>query len=432
MKVFISYRRDDSEEITGRIYDHLRNKIPKNNIFKDVQSISTGEDYRAEISKGIRESKYILVVIGSHWLALKEGKDKPRLFDENDVVRAEIEEAMELKKILIPVLVSNATMPSKDELPLNIRNFNSINAIKVRNDPDFETDIAKLLKVVKVGGLRRTLAYVFFIVLLVLIIFKSFPYLKKYQLNDTQKKQIWTEEVSDSYVHSTLTNKINIDMFNREFGCENDGCMGVISSQIYGSYSLKTNKRDLFVTIATTRPSGEHCSACQVAISIFEFTKSDLGYRLTASDINVFKTGSNGEINVGECKSYEEEETSGIENDKNCTDNSIELVEIGDDIYGLVFRNDGEMNGGVKGTDITIYTKLRGKYQLVYIGSLAYSDEIPDLALRTNYKVTIRFIKKGSSFYDLEETMYDFIDKKETKKIYKFNGTSYTSEMFIK
>lgn len=45
-QIFISYRRFDSTAITGRIYDRLRQEFGKDAIFKDVDNIPAGRDFR--------------------------------------------------------------------------------------------------------------------------------------------------------------------------------------------------------------------------------------------------------------------------------------------------------------------------------------------------------------------------------------------------
>jgi hypothetical protein len=44
--IFISYRRDDSVDITGRIYDRLVQHFSRDTVFKDVDSIPLGIDFR--------------------------------------------------------------------------------------------------------------------------------------------------------------------------------------------------------------------------------------------------------------------------------------------------------------------------------------------------------------------------------------------------
>jgi hypothetical protein len=45
-RVFISYRREESELIAGRIYDHLTSRFGPHNIFRDLDSIPPGVDFR--------------------------------------------------------------------------------------------------------------------------------------------------------------------------------------------------------------------------------------------------------------------------------------------------------------------------------------------------------------------------------------------------
>ena len=44
-KILISYRREDSADVTGRIYDRLIQVFPQS-VFRDVDSIPLGVDFR--------------------------------------------------------------------------------------------------------------------------------------------------------------------------------------------------------------------------------------------------------------------------------------------------------------------------------------------------------------------------------------------------
>ena len=54
--IFISYRRRNSSDITGRVYDRLVAHFSEDRIFKDVDSIPFGVNYRhhleQEVSRG--------------------------------------------------------------------------------------------------------------------------------------------------------------------------------------------------------------------------------------------------------------------------------------------------------------------------------------------------------------------------------------------
>ncbi len=63
-RVFISYRRDDSADVTGRIFDRLRAHFDKQVLFRDVDVIPFGSDFRQVIRKAVEDCQVLLAVIG--------------------------------------------------------------------------------------------------------------------------------------------------------------------------------------------------------------------------------------------------------------------------------------------------------------------------------------------------------------------------------
>ena len=140
--IFISYRRDDSSANTGRIYDRLIQKFDQQSIFKDVDAIPIGVDFRKHLEKQVTGCRVLLAIIGPRWA------DNDRLQDEGDFVRIEIEYGLDPDRdiLVVPVLVDNSSMPSTDQLPDSLKDFAFRNAIQVRPDPDFHKDMDKLIK----------------------------------------------------------------------------------------------------------------------------------------------------------------------------------------------------------------------------------------------------------------------------------------------
>lgn len=143
-RVFISYRRSDAEDVTGRIHEHLVKRYGVENIFKDVDSIDAGADFRHAISTAIDACDILLVVIGKQWVTSLDEDGNRRLEDPRDFVRWEIECALKRGRPLIPLLVQNAKMPELDELPEGIQDLAHRNAIPIRPDPDFAIDVHRL------------------------------------------------------------------------------------------------------------------------------------------------------------------------------------------------------------------------------------------------------------------------------------------------
>ena len=145
-KIFISYRRSDSADVSGRIYDRLVDRFGKNLIFKDVDSIPLGLDFKEYLDKKVGECEVLLAIIGDHWLDASDGAGAKRLYDASDFVRIEIESALERNIPVIPLLVRNAMMPHEDSLPFSLRKLVYRNGISIRSDPDFHRDMDRLIK----------------------------------------------------------------------------------------------------------------------------------------------------------------------------------------------------------------------------------------------------------------------------------------------
>lgn len=141
--IFLCYRRSDSADVAGRIYDRLVAQYGKQAVFKDVDSIPLGVDFRTAIAGTIERCNVFLAVIGPDWCDKTKAGD--RLEDPRDHVRIEIEAALHREIPVIPILVRRATMPDEKDLPEKISALAYRNGISVRADPDFNHDVARLI-----------------------------------------------------------------------------------------------------------------------------------------------------------------------------------------------------------------------------------------------------------------------------------------------
>ncbi len=151
-RIFISYRRSDTEYQAGRIYDRLVRKFPRAGVFKDVDSVPAGADFRVVIEQAIQKSDVVIAVIGPSWSSVVDHKGHRRLDDGNDYVRFELENAVRLGKHIIPVLVGSAEMPRPADLPASLEGLAFKTAVPVRPDPDFHRDLDRLIRAIKLGG----------------------------------------------------------------------------------------------------------------------------------------------------------------------------------------------------------------------------------------------------------------------------------------
>jgi hypothetical protein len=146
-RITISYRRDDSLDIAGRIFDRLAAHFGREAVFRDIDNIPPGANFRRHIDRVLDESDIILAVVGPRWIGPRAGQS--RLANTADPVRLEIETALRKNKPLIPVLVSRALMPRPDQLPESLNEFAYHNAAQVDGGQDFDMHIARLIRAIE-------------------------------------------------------------------------------------------------------------------------------------------------------------------------------------------------------------------------------------------------------------------------------------------
>jgi hypothetical protein len=149
-RIFLAYRRSDTQWITGRIFDRLRDHFGRSAIFMDIEATPPGVDFREHIARMLKKCNVLVAVIGPHW-------DQPRLFDAEDWVRAEIETALSSRIRIIPVLIDGARLPAVSSIPESIREFAYRNASNIDSGRNFDVDINRLIDAIDPQAARQRL-----------------------------------------------------------------------------------------------------------------------------------------------------------------------------------------------------------------------------------------------------------------------------------
>src|SRR6185295_2162798 len=135
--IFISYRRANSATAARLIQGRLGDRA----VFIDVASIPLGRDFREELRKTLDSCDVMLAIVEGSWL--------PALKNEADWVRLEIETAMKRKIPVIPVLIGDTEMPTKDALPQSMENFAFFNAARLDTaSRHFDSEMGELIKAI--------------------------------------------------------------------------------------------------------------------------------------------------------------------------------------------------------------------------------------------------------------------------------------------
>jgi hypothetical protein len=141
--VFVSYRRADSADIVGRLYDHLAAEHGVNAVFKDVDSIIVGGDFRAQLEQSLNACRVFICVMGDQW-AGPAGSTNRSIDDPKDFVRIEVETALRRGIPIIPTFVRGFSMPPKEFFPEALARLADRQGLALRSDPDFRGDVARL------------------------------------------------------------------------------------------------------------------------------------------------------------------------------------------------------------------------------------------------------------------------------------------------
>ena len=139
--VFLSYRRNDTGGEAGRLTDALQYKLGQRLVFRDVISISPGDQFDTALEKQLAIAKVVLVLIGTTWL----GELQRRLAEEGtDFHRVEVATALRERKRVIPVLLRGAALPPPAALPEDLQALTKCQAITIR-DESWTADIERLI-----------------------------------------------------------------------------------------------------------------------------------------------------------------------------------------------------------------------------------------------------------------------------------------------
>lgn len=152
-KIFISYRREDSQYQADRLYEALKQYVidPKRDIFIDVDNIPVGVDFVDHLESQVAQCDILLAIIGPGWLTAKNAATgMRRLDDPKDFVRIEIAAALLRGIPVAPVLLDGTPFPAEYELPDDLKPLVRRNGADVRR-VSFDVDVRRLIHGIGLG-----------------------------------------------------------------------------------------------------------------------------------------------------------------------------------------------------------------------------------------------------------------------------------------
>lgn len=125
MKVFISYRRDDSIIHARLIRNELVKRFGERDVFMDIDDIVYGDDFAQKINQHIDDADVVVAVIGPQWADMLA-----RRAHGDDYVRHELARSLAMRKRVIPVLIGKAEPPGAG-LPADLDGLRLLNGLRI-------------------------------------------------------------------------------------------------------------------------------------------------------------------------------------------------------------------------------------------------------------------------------------------------------------
>ena len=146
-KIFLCYRRKDTQGFARGIYDRLAGKYGHEQVYRDIDSTPAGVRFSTWIESRVGQCNVMLVLIGDAWFSVQDRTGQRSLDSPKDWVRQEIETALKRDVPIIPVRVQGAPMPSEDELPPSIADLTGFQSAEI-TDSRWDFDIGLLIQAI--------------------------------------------------------------------------------------------------------------------------------------------------------------------------------------------------------------------------------------------------------------------------------------------
>jgi hypothetical protein len=145
--IFLSYRREDAGPYARLLKFQLSERFPDAQVFMDLDSIEAGLDFAEVIAEAVDLSAVLVALIGRQWATLADEQGQRRLDDPDDLVRFEVNMALEHGIRVIPVLVDGARPLRQQQLPSELSKLARLNALEVSYGR-YDYDAGRLLDLI--------------------------------------------------------------------------------------------------------------------------------------------------------------------------------------------------------------------------------------------------------------------------------------------
>jgi pterin-4a-carbinolamine dehydratase len=133
---FISYRREDSAQLSQGLYLQLKARFGSGQLFMDVNSVPVAQPWPERIRNRLKQASVVIAVIGPGWLRAADQFGRRRLDSPEDWVHEELATALTEGKPIIPLVLDDfKNAPPSEGLPPPLMALSKLQARVLRSDP---------------------------------------------------------------------------------------------------------------------------------------------------------------------------------------------------------------------------------------------------------------------------------------------------------
>jgi len=130
-KYYISYRSGDAQASAVRLREWILRHFGAGTVFDAHEGFTPAHSFRDACADAINACDVVIVVIGPKWLNDTSRANQPVWLDPDEYFPFEIAAAVAACKLIVPVLVERARMPTDDELPESLRRFAGCRPVEI-------------------------------------------------------------------------------------------------------------------------------------------------------------------------------------------------------------------------------------------------------------------------------------------------------------
>src|SRR5215470_9032455 len=146
--IFLSYRREDAAPYARLLKYQLSERFPTAQVFMDLDSIEAGLYFAEVIIEAVDSCTVLVALIGRQWVTLADKEARRRIDDPDDLVRFEVQVALERGVRVIPVLVDGAEPLRRQQLPAELHKLARLNALELSYSR-YQYDADRLLDLIQ-------------------------------------------------------------------------------------------------------------------------------------------------------------------------------------------------------------------------------------------------------------------------------------------